>query len=986
MKKWSYATALMLSLAGGGMLTGCIDNDEPYGIKEIRLATASLLESKKAAAEAEAAASAAQAEIEKIKAETEKIKAENAKIIAEAEAEIKKAQAANLQAEADRIKAETEAYIAKKKAALDEFIALAEIGVKEAELKYQDALYRFEKDKIDNANTANENLYEKVKDAFDAYLGKLKTLNNANYQYLEAQRKYAASLVDLEWVETSDGKGQFVSKNYNQKKGFEKNVAKAQAKVERAQANIDLNKQAIADLEASDLYTALQKYQTMQKENTEALANVAVEKEAVKIENAPLYEKQANLKKQIEEANTKPIAIAPYTYKPDANLSIPNFKDEVVIVDEKVTYTIDNSATYDDAVKAYDDAIAGMTYALLDENDKAWTQARVNEMTRELTAANGAYAADKAAWENAKAVYNNGQEVKASELPLEAEVEAAVAAYNAVGEKYAADVQKKNELGTAETNTKDAYNAAVKAELGENATPAYETYYQATLDADDAIAEAEKNYNDAVAKAASDKKIAYDKADADVVNAKNAEARAQAAFIAAQKELDLNPTDAALKTARDEAQAALNTAKDNNKAAPGKATTAKKNADAAYKTAVAKAETAKVNAENEAQKKLDDAYTTYAKSGQMSTAISTAYDAYKAAVKANEAFSVENPVAAAIEAAGNLEDAINNQLNKIGLDYWMVSPDCDAIIRWANGNNGNNGNNGYDEFPTAVAPVKETNEKGIYINAKYYLSETSEDTFGALLTKNPDNFGDYKDNDDIYPELSDEAMLIDNVTPEMVNAYIQKWNKDEKPYNYYNYYNNFGSYGQTLYLENRIAVAKIYLNNTDVINEATKALQANLDALKKTNKEAKDAVAKLEEEKDAVDEQIEELTIALKDKEDALGETETTLGKIIAAIEKGIVDTEFPDKQGSDLKAVLNEINNDIKLNEKRVAFWTEKLEAAQYQLDQYNNGYVDLQDPLEIKVEYFKAELDEAQIDVDNAKAHYEALQAKYDAATKQQ
>ena len=37
MKRWSYATAIMLSLAGGTIMTGCIDNDEPYGIEHRRL-------------------------------------------------------------------------------------------------------------------------------------------------------------------------------------------------------------------------------------------------------------------------------------------------------------------------------------------------------------------------------------------------------------------------------------------------------------------------------------------------------------------------------------------------------------------------------------------------------------------------------------------------------------------------------------------------------------------------------------------------------------------------------------------------------------------------------------------------------------------------------------------------------------------------------------------------------------------------------------
>ena len=72
-----------------------------------------------------------------------------------------------------------------------------------------------------------------------------------------------------------------------------------------------------------------------------------VELAAVKVENAPLYEKQDNLQKQIDDAMSAPIAIAPYTYKPDANLSIPNFNDEIVVVPEGETYTLANDNNYE---------------------------------------------------------------------------------------------------------------------------------------------------------------------------------------------------------------------------------------------------------------------------------------------------------------------------------------------------------------------------------------------------------------------------------------------------------------------------------------------------------------------------------------------------------------------------------------------------------------------------------------------------------------
>ena len=102
MKKLTYLVASLLTTATVGMIfTGCIDNDEPYGIEQLRGAKAELLKSKKALIEADAQYKLALAEAEKVKAAAEaaKIDAERAKTEAEIAEIRQRMEAAALQAE-----------------------------------------------------------------------------------------------------------------------------------------------------------------------------------------------------------------------------------------------------------------------------------------------------------------------------------------------------------------------------------------------------------------------------------------------------------------------------------------------------------------------------------------------------------------------------------------------------------------------------------------------------------------------------------------------------------------------------------------------------------------------------------------------------------------------------------------------------------------------------------------------------------------------
>ena len=105
----------------------------------------------------------------------------------------------------------------------------------------------------------------------------------------------------------------------------------------------------------------------------------------------------------------------------------------------------------------------------------------------------------------------------------------------------------------------------------------------------------------------------------------------------------------------------------------------------------------------------------------------------------------------------------------------------------------------------------------------------------------------------------------------------------------------------------------------------------------------------------------------------------THLTNGISAMEALAVDQ--PEYYLDQLKA---DNAKDLEAAEKALASAETEMEKAKYQLEQYENGYANLANPYSYEVEYLKTKVDNAKDLVEFAKAHYEELQAKYDAANK--
>lgn len=1014
-KKWSYVAAMMLTASCGCLFTGCIDNDEPYGITQIRVATANLLEAKKAAVEAEAAAANAEVEVAKIKAEIEKQRLENEKAAAEAQARINEllaqaeiakteAEAAILKAQAEQIAKQTEMEAKERQALIDRYIAETNDLIRKADQAYEALVYQWEQTKIKEAAAATDALFQAVDAAYQSYMVQLKEYNNLNRLYLEANRRLAAFELDLVWNPEggNDGKGGFESPNYDQKTLLETAVADAQNDIDSFNSSIDrLNnfKDELAQVVSkAGLDELLSQYKEEQAQNTEDLLKANVEKDAIYLDNKALYDSRITLDNKIAEANAAPIAIAPYTYVPAADLSVLGI-GEKEIVPQGVSYSLDYVYNYNRYSNAYTNQITQLKRYLLDENDVAWTTARINELERQLKAQTSVFEADKAAWEIAKKVYNMGNDVDASALPLETELEAAIADYNAMQGEIEGLNEAVKAAQEANDDARQAYYDAWNAYFdNETSTSALATWNRAQNDYSTAYNDAWNAYYEAANAANVAQTQATKEAKAAVNNAWRAYYRAQDAQYAAQNELDKDPTNKTLQENLATAEKAVETAEANRQTAQENADKAIADATTKCERAIAAANTARVKAINDAQETLDKAQAAWVASGEYNSvrnepAYAPVLTALENWDKAQEELTNAQE---ALQPAGEkmmelwqaMSDASKKQLEEIGLGYWDddTIPNKEDAEWYANG--------WITEFPVASAPILFKNSQEVYTNAKQYLIDKSTAAYGSLgYTWNGDNNGSSHDNwfDGLEVDL---AFLVDNVTVDMMNAYIKAYYKrtyewEPEDFQCASLYSRFGAFGNMSYTENRIAVAKANIANSNLVPDAVNSLQANLDTMEADRVAAEDAVSAIQAERDDVENQITALNKTIDDKIKDLNHVGSDLATIISTIQNGIAQLQAtvtaPSVEDVIGQITKNNVDTHIATLQNKLDEATTMLEKAKYQLDQYNAGYKDLENPYKPYVEYLQANVDAQKEYVELLKAHLEDVQAIYEKATKE-
>ena len=1005
-KKWSYVVATAATVFGGTFLTGCIDNDEPFGIEQIRVETANLLKAKQALVAADAAAKQAQAELDKANAEIAKVNAEVAKAKAEAEmklAELEKqaeiarqeaqtamdkaeseARVALLEAQIADQKARTEAYINEQKAILDNLIAQNELSIKNSQLAYDQAVYQWELSKIQDALNASTPLWHQLNAAYATYLQELNAYNLKAQKLADLQRESAQWLNDLVYNEE---KNTWEHPKEKYKNMLVKAVDTQEQNVATAQNDINSLNQQIADFENiktnNDVYTKWTELSEEIKDNNAKIAELNIQREEIELNNQPLLNEINTLKDASNEVGNKKIAIPAYTFEPSAAAQQLGIMQPEMIVPANTSYTLNDQTKYNEAQDAYRNKIGNLKNYLLDENDIAWTNARLNEMQRELKPAQEAYDKAKAEWENAKKVYNMGNEPDASALPLESELEAAITAYNAFEGQISSAKEKletaQNDLNEA---TKALEEAIEKGTVFDQAVNARNSAKAAAYTArNEANAAAEKTKNQAIANA----KVAQD-------NARNAWTRADLELTAIINEIEKNPDDESLVEQKKTAEDKVKHAKEAYDDAQSAYADAEDEADKAYAKALATSHIACVEALHKADEDFDKAYAAWVAAGEVDSTIealeNTQSEKRTAVTTASE--EVEAVMKSLNEAWKSMDDVKQQQLEEIGLDNWNYNtiPRSWQIDYYIYG--------WISKFPTAEAPINylcNTGEDaGVYVNAKYYLIQKSQAAYGYLIYYNGASHDwDYPDN--IGALEIDKAFLVDEVTTDMLNAYVKHYvNKNygwtPEDYQCVQWYSNmFGAFGALKTLENRIEVAKANLENSDLVSSIIGTMQTNLNDLIASIDPVKAEEAKAKEAYDAKQAQYAKLFDDINEQLGALNYQNGLINRVIAAINENF--ELLNDQKAANPEAVQNtiaDLKGDVAYQQTVLADAQKALKEAQDNLALLENGNAEYDyNPYTAQIDQLTAELEVSKDQLAAVKARLDEIQAKYEAAAQQ-
>ncbi len=394
--------ALMLGTAG--TFTGCIDNDEPAGIEELRGAKAELLKAKAAVEQANAAYVQAQtAQLQALVQYQELVNKEKELQNQELELTVKLQEAqtataiAEAQAELERINAELE----RNRLAWEEELLSAKQSLAEAQKAYDDAMAALELSK-DYLSDAELKELKNVKDKLAAAKTAMDTAQN---DLKTAYDTYKTAVTDPD--------------NYLNEATLKEALAVAEANEAKATNKLNLKLQALEALEADENYAAWQALRTEFQNKLDSVDAVIADKKTeeakiiayeenhsiaelkaaiqavqriqaskVATSNPNAFEVSAAIQDYISLTTNANTSILEYA---DGKLSIKNFNTAILggykdkdgegnLTDYlgmlDYNFVFDGSNGYDNTAKAIAGAITDVTKAKngVDPNIPAWAE------------------------------------------------------------------------------------------------------------------------------------------------------------------------------------------------------------------------------------------------------------------------------------------------------------------------------------------------------------------------------------------------------------------------------------------------------------------------------------------------------------------------------------------------------------------------------------------------------------------------------------
>lgn len=935
MKKLTYLVASLLTTATVGMtFTGCIDNDEPYGIEQLRGAKAELLKSKKALIEADAQYKLALAEAEKVKAAAEaaKIDAERAKTEAEIAEIRQRMEAAALQAEQILARLQAEAELAR---------------------------LTYEQERL--------NLSTQQQTALDGFYRKYFTaLNNYNEKYMEyvkAQKDLVANALDPNGTA------------YDAKKAVEDAVTTAQKNLDDAQANIEDYNEQLADAKTwkpSELGAKLTAYQDQVEENTEKmkLINLTIAENNNESEEGKAL---VAAKKALDALYNEEVEIPAYTFNADGTITIPGLTEPQEVIGEGWSYTWNtqyNYHGYNDALNALVNFKNDIRRYVLDDNDVEWTKAEINSLEAEKKEKAAEFDRLFAGWKMFADAYNVGAAPKYDAFMGYDELKKAVDAYNA---QLPATQAAKDAYYAAQKAAQEAWDAYYEKNNLEG--DAWSDYYEAVDAANEAYTKASEAANNELSKTLT----ALDNA---VFKARQEKIAADSKYLTAKGLADKygdndlkEAAEAALKVAEDAAKALETAEKARDEQAPKAQAKAEKANDLAAATrdnAITDAEKARKLAINDAPQiagPLLDA------ANAADNKVNEARDAYNEAW--NELSELVRVWDNETQSYTGVYGAIDNQVEEINKEYqyeeewydgenwhtytWMPAYDYSLFYQFQNEVNGS-------QFDAEVAiPECSVADVCAYSssNMRYNIIALSNKIYGSYYYD--------KNDDDILGIPS--AQLIP-LTKEDIDKMLAKYGIDEM--NYPGIYNSdFGLFGKTLYVDNRIEVANAYITNKPAIEAAFEDVQAQIDNLVASRDELSDKIDEAGKAVKAAEEAVDELNADSWTEYNELQRQNNVADAMITAISEaalatGVAETEQYTQETID--EAIKAIENKIEETENSIPGLEEALARAQYVLDQYEKQLVSDAEIAALAVEEAKLAMDAAKEELDAAKARLDA------------
>lgn len=981
MKKWTFLVASAMLVGATPVFTGCIDNDEPEGINILRKAKAELIMAKKAVEAAEAL---------RVTAEATKLEAE-AKV-QEAEAELRKAQAEKVKAEAAQLAAitesqkafyaaqiaEIEAKIAGIKAETEAAIAAAEAARQAAEDAHQQALVDIEKAK--NTMTADELAMLKVYQS--RYDEAAKEYNIRYIAYTDAQSAYVRALA------AADKRQDDVQYTRELEKSVvtqQENVEAKKLALKEAEVKLEEVKAYVPGALAVKLTESQAKWNDIQDELNALNVKIAEER----IKNDAEYKKQTDLQKaykDLTETDDAKIYAKPLTVDLPT-IGIPGYHEgKYVIIPEKVygfhvskdggAITANGRNGYATAVGKVTNFILDLTNKQLDEDDQAWTQASINEMTTQLKGLKETYDADLKTWEMAVVGYNSGNGTVYSKYT----------GYNPLINRingYNTSIQKLEPLRVDWLEKASAKNAAEEAwnnKTGSNEHTAWYIYGEAT----------NKAYADysSIADSRSDGAIKDGTAWAayratvqalnNAINKARQDVRVAESNVALlQEKLTQDPTNETLKAQLDAAKKGLG-ADDTEGLRKVYADALKK-----YATDEPKAVMTRDNAITIARKERDLAtakaykdYTNHSIDWTATNGLDPAFvaelkknydDASAAAVKASELYM---PVKeATIGLFSEMEEAYTTLRSNI-LDHLSGQNNYPTII--TNGL-GINLNVWYSIFSDQSAPTFDI--KDLVINSKNFVIVASRVLYGLPASKD-------QINDDAYNELINGLLNAERITPlkkeELDKIIIAEHYLIDREYEAPLWYGSYGSFGKKLAKERDIQYATAFINEQPTINTVLGTLNEYLTTLEAQKDAQGEVVLEAYNNSEAQNEVIIGLEAAFTTERLELSTKSKLQGELVASIEKAMGADGTSDEAKRDeaaIKALIATWTENVKdAKDTEFAAGTQ-LKEAEKTLEDWNSELIDVADVKKVLMDNAKYYLDMAKTTTDKTAAELQMI-----------